>query len=582
VFDSIQEGVEDLQADQILPERTRSGKAATTSSSSPEQAAIPKRKRKHVVRKLKESKYVEAEDVSVEATEFVTREVRRKKINDEAVQRAVELASQTVPASSLVKEDAAQAAHQVIEAALVIQELATSEAEVLGMVEAAEAKEGNVGTSEVPESSEAHEGKSDALQTNIDIVELGSSSDTITDSPSTSCSSSDEDDVPLSKMYSSINKTPSTKTSQKPDDTFKPMYPSVQERMIDKQQRRIDACKYLPADHPLQPPVIEAIQLIPAAAEGGDDLVGADLVSESNVSSKPNSPTTQNIDTSETSILSNLESHYSDELPGYVSNQHIASNIASDEVMTESPQHQPPNSLINNFVPTSEILVPELTIPKQTPSEQSAPEHNASEHTASNQNASELPEQTQSSITNIHESVHPTNDQPSSSNLAIQPIKPARTNVPSPPTMFLNSTILSHVCESIFQELNCLIEARNNLIHEDSYEKLWIRLKDRVDFIFSELQRSCLDAQEIAQAKLQAWLKGVISNLYEVKILRTWVKTPLCLEARSLIPSSIHPKELNLDWLTNLNFKEASFELALLQRNTLLEKETHQLKKELL
>jgi len=148
--------------------------------------------------------------------------------------------------------------------------------------------------------------------------------------------------------------------------------------------------------------------------------------------------------------------------------------------------------------------------------------------------------------------------------------------------MFLNSTILSHVCESIFQELNCLIQARNNLIHEDSYEKLWIRLKDRVDFILSELQRSFLDAQEIAQAKLQAWLKGVVSNMDEVKILRTWVKTPLFLEARSLIPSSIQPKELNLDWLTKLNFKEASSELALLQRNTILEKENHQLKKELL
>jgi len=125
--------------------------------------------------------------------------------------------------------------------------------------------------------------------------------------------------------------------------------------------------------------------------------------------------------------------------------------------------------------------------------------------------------------------------------------------------MFLNSTILSHVCESIFLELNSLIEARNNLIHEDSY-----------------------DAQDIAQEKFQAWLKGVISNLDEVKILSTWVKTPICLEARSLIPSSIHPKDLNLDWVTKLNLKEASSKLALLQRNSLLEKETHQLKKELL
>ena len=86
----------------------------------------------------------------------------------------------------------------------------------------------------------------DAFNSNIDIVELGSYSETLTISPSSSSSSSDEDDVPLSKMYSSINKTPSkTNTSQKPDDTFEPMYPSIEERMIYMQQRRINACKYL-------------------------------------------------------------------------------------------------------------------------------------------------------------------------------------------------------------------------------------------------------------------------------------------------------------------------------------------------
>jgi len=148
--------------------------------------------------------------------------------------------------------------------------------------------------------------------------------------------------------------------------------------------------------------------------------------------------------------------------------------------------------------------------------------------------------------------------------------------------MFLDSTILTHVCESIFYELNCLIGARNNLILEENYEKQWTRLRERVDFIFLELQRTCLNAQESAQAKLQAWLKGVIFNMDEVKFLRTWVKTPLCVEAKSLIPSSIHPKDLNLDWVTKLNLKEASSELALLQRNSLLEKETHHLRKELL
>jgi len=114
---SIQEEVEDLEADKILPERTRSGKAATTSLIAPEQPAIPKKKRKHVVRKLKESKYVEVEEEQVaEATQLVTREVRRKKVNDEVVQRAVKLARQIeVPASSIAREDAAEAAQQVIE-----------------------------------------------------------------------------------------------------------------------------------------------------------------------------------------------------------------------------------------------------------------------------------------------------------------------------------------------------------------------------------------------------------------------------------------------------------------------------------
>jgi len=47
---SIQQEVEDLEADKILPGRTRSCKAATTSLTAPEQPAIPKKKRKHVVR----------------------------------------------------------------------------------------------------------------------------------------------------------------------------------------------------------------------------------------------------------------------------------------------------------------------------------------------------------------------------------------------------------------------------------------------------------------------------------------------------------------------------------------------------
>jgi len=344
----------------------------------------------------------------------------------------------------------------------------------------------------------------------------------------------------LRKAYSYLNKTlspsTSTKTNKKPDDTFVPMYPSVEERLISMQQRRIDACKHLPADHPLQPPVIEPIQFIPTAAEGESDHVGTDLA-DTIVSSTPNSPTTQTIEISEPLIILNLESHYSSELPEYMSTSKIASDIAFDEVMTECPPQHTPNSEMAtttniDFVPMHEILVPELTVPEQNVSEQSA---------------TELTTNSQSTTSNIHELETFINDQPSSSNLAIKPVASAKTNVPSSPTLFLNSTILANVCDSIFEELNSLVQARNNLIHEDNYEKLWTRLKDRVEFVLPELQRSCFDAQELAQAKLQEWLKVVVSNLDEVKILRTWVKIPLCLEASSVISSSIHPRELNLD-----------------------------------
>jgi len=49
------------------------------------------------------------------------------------------------------------------------------------------------------------------------------------------------------------------------------MYPSVEERLVDLQQRRIDVYKNLSADHSLQPPVIEPIQFVPADAKGVDD-----------------------------------------------------------------------------------------------------------------------------------------------------------------------------------------------------------------------------------------------------------------------------------------------------------------------
>jgi len=99
------------------------------------------------------------------------------------------------------------------------------------------------------------------------------------------------------------------------------------------------------------------------------------------------------------------------------------------------------------------------------------------------------------------------------------------------------------------------------------------------------VQISSLDAQDIAQNNLQDWLKGVVNNLQEVRVSRTQVKTQLCIKGRNasdVIPSYVHPKELDLTWLNYINLKQTSTELELVQRNSELEKENKQLKKELL
>jgi len=376
---TIQEEVEDLEADKILPKRTRSGKAATTSQSAPKQLSIPKRKRKLNVRKLKESRYIEDENQIAEENDLVTRELKKKKAAKEStIQKALELAKHIeVPASSIARENVGADAQEVIKAAEVVQEVVATEAEGLAMVTAEKAQEGNTAVSKAPE------GNSETFE----IVELGCSSpsDIRSNSPSSSSTtSSDPIDILLSKVYSTLNKalppSPSTKTTKKPDhDTFVPMYPSVQERIIDMQQMRIKACKNLPANHPLQPPMIDPIQYIPAAAEGEGDCVGTDLANTNVSSSTPNSPTTQTTEITEQSIIPNLESHYSGELPKYVSNSQIASNIASDEVMTECPPQHEPNQEMASTTNTDSVLIPEipiseLVVPEQTASKQSATE----------------------------------------------------------------------------------------------------------------------------------------------------------------------------------------------------------------
>jgi len=169
-----------------------------------------------------------------------------------------------IPAEVLAKESTVEAAQLGLKLTENLQQMIEADG-VLKTVEDAQEEDVclEVVTSEAPKDNiDSH-----TVADEIIIVESSTSSETRTSSASLSSSSStssDQDDIPLSKVYTTLNKalspSLSNKTSKNPDyDTFVPMYPSVEERLIGLQQRRIDACIHLPVDHPLQPPMIEPI-----------------------------------------------------------------------------------------------------------------------------------------------------------------------------------------------------------------------------------------------------------------------------------------------------------------------------------
>jgi hypothetical protein len=121
-------------------------------------------------------------------------------------------------------------------------------------------------------------------------------------------------------------------------------------------------------------------------------------------------------------------------------------------------------------VSTSEHVVPEQLVPDQTEFPPSIEKVNEPDFMITSEASNVNSVLDQPSETNIQTDTSTNVPQPS--NLAIQPCASAKTNVPSPSILFLDSTILAYLCENIFQELNKLIQGRNNLIHKDSYEKL--------------------------------------------------------------------------------------------------------------
>jgi hypothetical protein len=70
---SIEEEVQDLSTDVVLDKKTRSGKTAVSTQVAPEQPPVAKKKRKTMVRKIKESVYVTEEVEGIEAAADLVR-----------------------------------------------------------------------------------------------------------------------------------------------------------------------------------------------------------------------------------------------------------------------------------------------------------------------------------------------------------------------------------------------------------------------------------------------------------------------------------------------------------------------------
>jgi hypothetical protein len=122
------------------------------------------------------------------------------------------------------------------------------------------------------------------------------------------------------------------------------MYPQILQSIVEMAQMRIDVCARLPANHPFQPYFIQPIQSIPADAENLGEPAVPESVNHEFSNSHPK-PTTQ---TSDPSFLDELVNHCSGELPGFEQNLERASEIASDEAISESPQQQQPEQRPNS------------------------------------------------------------------------------------------------------------------------------------------------------------------------------------------------------------------------------------------
>jgi len=335
------------------------------------------------------------------------------------VKKALEIAAQiSVPSDVLLQKTTGEAAQPAIELSKDLQQIIRLEA----------------ATSEVA----ASRGNSDLSHS---VIEVESGSETSISSPD----SSDLDDVTLSLLYKNIS--PSTKQKQKVNaEPFEPLYPVVLKSIGEMSQTKVDICNKLPANHPFQPPMVKPLNIAPANAKGSDEPAGS-ASATTTTSSQSDQPTlvkplnfTQTqaeieTDTCEPSnsqpkwptklfepnVLDQLVSHYYGELPEVESELQKAFEVAPDEVASESPQQQSAEPQTDS---TKIQIIPEYIESTSCTEEVSEPE--ATEMEIKMTNSFSTFASDDMSETNIPTTIPniPTNNQHSSSHLAIQPITP--------------------------------------------------------------------------------------------------------------------------------------------------------------
>jgi len=153
---------------------------------------------------MKVSTFAIEEEEGIEtATGLVTREVKRKRAADEvALQKTLEIAREIeVPTEVLLKESSVEAAHKVIKLTENLQQLIR----VGDLLDAAEEVQRKEAPCSEAVASKATRGKTDSHNIS-NIIEIESSSTLASHSTSVS-TSSDIDNIPLSRVYANLHKS---------------------------------------------------------------------------------------------------------------------------------------------------------------------------------------------------------------------------------------------------------------------------------------------------------------------------------------------------------------------------------------